>query len=93
MSLLTGDLPLDRTFLFIVMEYADSGDLHHLITQRQGRKWSEDSVLNLFVQVCLALKHLHDRKIVHRDLKPQNIFVTSHGVLKLGDFGIARVST
>jgi len=39
----------------------------------------------------LALKYVHDRKILHRDLKTQNIFLTSKGEIKIGDFGIARV--
>lgn len=82
-----------RSYLFIVMEYADKGDLHDMVERqrRAGCRWSESGVLDLFVQLCLALKHLHDRKIVHRDLKPQNVFVTSQGILKLGDLGIARV--
>jgi len=44
-----------------------------------------------FVQLCLALKHVHDRKVLHRDLKSQNIFLMHNGMIKLGDFGIARV--
>ena len=43
------------------------------------------------MQICLALKYVHDRKILHRDLKTQNIFLTSKGEIKIGDFGIARV--
>ena len=34
---------------------------------------------------------MHDKKILHRDLKSQNLFLTKRGILKLGDFGIARV--
>lgn len=45
----------------------------------------------MFTQICLAIKHLHDRKILHRDLKSQNIFLTQAGIVKLGDFGIAKV--
>ena len=43
------------------------------------------------LQICLALKHLHDRKILHRDLKSENIFSMNKGnLLKLGDFGISK---
>jgi NIMA (never in mitosis gene a)-related kinase len=52
---------------------------------------SEEYILNWFTQVCLAIKHCHDRKIIHRDLKASNIFLTKKGICKLGDFGIARV--
>eukprot|EP01035_Chromulina_nebulosa_P019583 gene19583-25486_t len=45
----------------------------------------------LFVQISLAIKHIHDRKILHRDLKSDNIFLTSNGLCKLGDFGVSRV--
>ena len=43
------------------------------------------------LQICLALKHAHDRRILHRDLKPQNIFLTRKNFVRLGDFGISRV--
>lgn len=45
----------------------------------------------MFTQICLAIKHIHDRKILHRDLKSQNVFMTRSGIAKLGDFGIAKV--
>lgn len=56
-----------------------------------GKGFSENTILDWFVQIALAIKHIHDRKILHRDLKTQNIFLNSKGEVKMGDFGIARV--
>ena len=53
----------------IVMEYADGGDLANFIKLRKGKYLQESQILQLFVQVALAMKHVHDRKILHRDLK------------------------
>lgn len=79
--------------LKIVMEYAECGDLSKAIaTRRNERKpFEESQILDWFTQICLAMKHVHDRKILHRDIKGQNIFITKANTLKLGDFGIARV--
>uniref|UniRef100_UPI00398E9B1C serine/threonine-protein kinase Nek5-like isoform X2 n=1 Tax=Pristiophorus japonicus TaxID=55135 RepID=UPI00398E9B1C len=78
--------------LYIVMEYCDGGDLMHRVNLQHGVWFEEEQVLDWFVQICLGLKHIHDRKILHRDIKTQNIFLCNKGVtVKLGDFGIARV--
>jgi hypothetical protein len=47
--------------------------------------------LTYFVQLTLAIGHLHEQRILHRDLKTQNVFLTQDGNIKLGDFGIAKV--
>lgn len=77
--------------LAIVMEFANGGDLEAYLKSRHGRLLNEAEVLQMFVQMCLGLKHIHDRKILHRDLKCQNIFLTTGGIIKIGDFGIAKV--
>ncbi|XP_067993215.1 serine/threonine-protein kinase Nek1 isoform X16 [Melanerpes formicivorus] len=77
--------------LYIVMDYCEGGDLFKKINAQKGVLFPEDQILDWFVQICLALKHIHDRKILHRDIKSQNIFLTKDGTIQLGDFGIARV--
>lgn len=47
--------------------------------------------MRIFVQICLAVQHIHKKNMLHRDLKSQNVFLTKSGVVKLGDFGIAQV--
>jgi len=75
------------------MEYAECGDLSKSIVAKKSQKqfFDENQILDWFTQICLAMKHVHDRKILHRDIKGQNIFITKNNTLKLGDFGIARV--
>uniref|UniRef100_A0A4W3JHK1 non-specific serine/threonine protein kinase n=1 Tax=Callorhinchus milii TaxID=7868 RepID=A0A4W3JHK1_CALMI len=77
--------------LYIVMDYCEGGDLFKRINTQKGVLFSEDQIMDWFVQICMALKHVHDRKILHRDIKSQNIFLTKDGTVQLGDFGIARV--
>ena len=79
-----------RGKLCIVMDYADGGDLQQCL-KAQKKYLSEEQILDWFTQICLAIKHVHDRKILHRDLKSQNIFLTKSKWVKLGDFGIAKV--
>jgi eukaryotic-like serine/threonine-protein kinase len=73
---------------YLVMEYIEGlpittyCDDHELDTRQR---------LDLFRAVCAAVSHAHRHLVVHRDLKPGNILVTSDGMVKLLDFGIARL--
>lgn len=44
----------------------------------------------LTISIVKGLHHIHSKKITHRDLKPQNIFLTKSGIIKIGDFGLAK---
>ena len=84
----------ERQSLMICMEYADGGDLEGYLKNRRGKLLHESEVLHMYVQLVLAMKHVHDRKILHRDLKTQNVFLVHNGnkpIVKLGDFGVSRV--
>jgi eukaryotic-like serine/threonine-protein kinase len=74
---------------YIVMEYVEGVTLADELARR-GR-FSSDEAAGLAVQVCAGLAHAHDTGLVHRDVKPQNLLLRADGVLKIADFGIARV--
>jgi len=73
-----------RTYFF-VMEYVDGPSLTKVMLRPVGM----DVFLNVVKGVASALEYAHSRGIVHRDIKPSNIMLTSHDVVKVGDFGLA----
>ena len=75
-------------FPYIIMEYASQGSLRSLL-KRNGRISFAQSVY-LMHQMLNALCVLYENSVVHRDIKPENIWITGAGMLRLGDFGIAR---
>lgn len=74
------------------MAFCSGGDLGVVLQSKKG-SLPEEMILDWFVQICLAIKHVHDHKILHRDVKPQNVFLAADGLLKLGDFGVSKVRT
>ncbi len=85
------DVGKDQDLYYIVMEYVEGITLKEYIEQRRGLEWRE--AVNIAIQICSALSKAHNRKIIHRDIKPQNILMTTDGVPKVTDFGIARAAS
>lgn len=73
--------------LVMVMEFVEGATLEHMAGQS---RLPVDQVLEYAMQVLSALSYAHSRNVIHRDIKPSNIMITSHGLAKIMDFGIAK---
>ena len=71
------------------MELCNKGSLEDVLTKR--KKIPESEAFDVLKQLVNGYKHLHDHSIIHRDLKAQNVFLTEGGLVKVGDFGVAKV--
>ncbi len=73
---------------YIAMEYVDGRSLNELIKQED---LSIDAVFDIAIQICEGLSKAHNTGIVHRDIKPANIMIDKDGLVKILDFGIAKI--
>ncbi len=74
---------------FIAAEYIDGETLHRRLS---SGPMSLKSMLDVSIQIASALQAAHQAKIVHRDIKPENVMVRPDGLIKVLDFGIAKVT-
>jgi serine/threonine-protein kinase len=75
--------------LFYAMELVDGTNLEQELAR--GRRFSWRETTQIALALCKALKHAHDRGVIHRDIKPANLLLAPDGVVKLSDFGIAKL--
>lgn len=75
--------------LFYSMELIDGESLQQKLRREKRLAWPE--VLEMAIDICAALKHAHDFGAIHRDLKPANLLIDQEGVVKLVDFGVAKL--
>ena len=79
---------------FIAAEYVEGQTLRELLTDPQTKKQRSldlEKALDITIQIARALKAAHTAWIIHRDIKPENVMVREDGLVKVVDFGIAKL--
>ncbi|MEJ2614739.1 MAG: serine/threonine-protein kinase, partial [Ignavibacteriaceae bacterium] len=74
--------------LFICIDYYEGESLKERLKRS---KLELNEALDIALQICEGLKKAHEKNIIHRDIKPANIFITKDGIVKILDFGLAKM--
>ncbi len=82
------DVGQDHGSIYIAMEFLQGTPLDELMAQR---KFTFEEIVDIGIQIAHALHYAHQNGIVHRDIKPPNIIYSPQGVIRVTDFGIARI--
>ena len=83
------DLGQENGQPFMVTELMGGGDVEGLVEDSPENRVPIEQAMEIARAVCRGLEFAHSRNIVHRDLKPGNVWLTSDGIAKIGDFGLA----
>ncbi|MFT5470638.1 MAG: serine/threonine protein kinase [Verrucomicrobiales bacterium] len=75
---------------YFVMEFVDGTDVQQLI---KTGELTPESALDVVRQICEALQYAHGHGYIHRDIKPANVMVTKEGFVKVGDFGLEKLTS
>jgi serine/threonine-protein kinase len=73
---------------YFVMEYVSGTTIKQEL--EKGKVYAEKEAVEIVLQIAQALQHAHRRGLIHRDIKPANIILTTEGIAKLADLGMAR---
>ncbi|MBI5182600.1 MAG: protein kinase [Nitrospirae bacterium] len=83
------DTGRDGDNYYIIMEYIEGKTLREYL--KQINKFKISDAVKIAKQICRALAYAHSNKIVHRDIKPANIMISRERMIKIMDFGVAKL--
>jgi serine/threonine protein kinase len=81
---------LAGNFPYFTMDFVDGPSLRQILLKSGPLIPSE--AVKLFLQLCDGLEHAHQFGVIHRDIKPENLLVDKKGILKIADFGLAKLN-
>ena len=84
---------LEKECLYIIMEYAELGDLYSLIKhfKKHQKFFDEFDLWKIAYDILNGLEYLHTHNIIHRDIKCLNLFITKDKHIKIGDLGVSTI--
>jgi eukaryotic-like serine/threonine-protein kinase len=85
------DVGVSKGMYYFVMEYVEGKTIYDDLAK--GVIFTEKNALEIMIQLAGALEHAHTQGLIHRDIKPKNIMITTSGVVKLADLGLARAAS
>ena len=74
---------------YMVTELMGGGDVEGVVEDAEDHRLPLEQAVKIAQETCRGMEFAHSRGIVHRDLKPGNVWITSDGIAKIGDFGLA----
>lgn len=86
-----GSIGMPINVCCVVVEYLPGGALKTYLIKNRRRKLAFKVVVQLALDLARGLSYLHSKKIVHRDVKTENMLLDKTRILKIADFGVARV--
>ena len=86
---------LEEEILYLIMEYAELGDLYSLIKhyKKHSKYFDEIDIWKISLEILSGLEYLHSQKIIHRDIKCLNLFITKDRHVKIGDLGVSTITS
>ncbi|PKA63867.1 Serine/threonine-protein kinase HT1 [Apostasia shenzhenica] len=86
-----GQIGMPSNVCCVVVEYLPGGALKSYLIKNRRRKLTFNIVIQLALDLARGLSYLHSKKIVHRDVKTENMLLDKTRVIKIADFGVARI--
>jgi serine/threonine-protein kinase len=78
----------DQGWHYLAMEYIDGGSLARWL--KKSGQFSVGDALHVIIACATALQHAHEQQMIHRDVKPDNILISTRGLIKVADLGLAK---